>query len=200
MKKVIYHHNLEKESSNGKQYIVQTHVWIYTRISFSVLKNDGVCVCVCVRLIPEKYRNLLNGYPRFTWKIAAFSQMMITSGKMVRAYQKKNVLALAAGSYNWAARISFHVSGTPGRHQCKQSWTPPLPLMLYLDICPSSLSREIAVISKNLIPVPLTASSASASSERFRNTEFPLDKGSLLSHVPPVFHSPLKKCLGDNDL
>lgn len=149
---------------------------------------------------PRKVQKLIEGLLQIYMKNSCFYQMMITSDKMVRAYQKKNVLTMAAGSYNWAARISFHVSGTPGRHQCKQSWTPPLPLMLYLDICPSSLSREIAVISKSLIPVPLTASSASASSERFRNTEFPLDKGFLLSHVPPVFHSPLKKCLGDNDL
>lgn len=32
--------------------------------------------------------------------------------------------------YSCAMSSSFHVSGIPGRHQCKQSFTPGVPLML----------------------------------------------------------------------
>jgi hypothetical protein len=49
---------------------------------------------------PRKVQKLIEGLLQIYMKNSCFYQMMITSDKMVRAYQKKNVLTMAAGSYN----------------------------------------------------------------------------------------------------
>ena len=74
--------------------------------------------------------------------------------------------------------------GTSASNLERLAW----PWYFYHHICPWSLRHDRAITSTSLILVPLTAPSASPSSEWLRWMPLPLAKGFVLSQLPPMFH------------
>ena len=86
--------------------------------------------------------------------------------------------------------FSFHVSGTPGRHQCNQSWTPSVALIIlpwYMPLVsqtwqgsyihkldPSSSHCTLGITILRMVDL--------------RWMPLPLAKGFVLSQLPPMFH------------